>query len=370
MPTILEIVLKYYHTFGVLNIFLLFILILAYSDNKKILWYGAFVFSIALDLFNYIGLFSLFNYSPNFTLPYLPWSIFATIAFYKLTLVSQADNVKTNELIFKFSVVLFIFIFCYFIVKSYWVLLGDITIRDSFFITSYTYPLVEYWVIKTFNVIVQCAILAACYSTLFRQSSSAPRELYLIYFTVGIITLLSFSALAIDIINGPDAIISKPNPMYLTVVTTLGLIVSYRKIIGINYNKKEVSSVRNKSYTLDNALIEDIQEKILTVMEEKRLYKNRKLQLRDLSSATKTSENYISEVLSKKFQTNYYDFINQYRVEEVIKLMQLETHRDYKLMALATESGFNSKTTFNSAFKKVTGKTPSEYRKQLFAVSS
>ncbi|GAB1856657.1 hypothetical protein MHTCC0001_14920 [Flavobacteriaceae bacterium MHTCC 0001] len=164
----------------------------------------------------------------------------------------------------------------------------------------------------------------------------------------------------------PNTILSFPNEIYLTVMTTMGLLISYRKIIGLDSNKRVVKQKPDRNYSTDKDILDDVKAKILNSMTELELYKNQKLQLKDLSKAVKTPEKIVSEVLVRCLNTNYYDFVNGYRVKEVIKLMNYEKYQDYKLMALATESGFNSKTTFNSAFKKFTGKTPSEYRKHHF----
>lgn len=61
----------------------------------------------------------------------------------------------------------------------------------------------------------------------------------------------------------------------------------------------------------------------------------------------------------------FLDYINQLRVEEAKQYLQNPEFENYTLVAIGLEASFNSKTTFNNCFKKFTGKTPSEYKKEL-----
>jgi AraC-like DNA-binding protein len=67
-------------------------------------------------------------------------------------------------------------------------------------------------------------------------------------------------------------------------------------------------------------------------------------------------------VINQRFHKNFNDFINDYRIEEAKKMLGHKKTRDYKLLTIAYEVGFNSKTTFNVVFKKKVGMTPSQYR--------
>jgi len=63
-------------------------------------------------------------------------------------------------------------------------------------------------------------------------------------------------------------------------------------------------------------------------------------------------------------EMNYFDFINSYRVKEAMNLLQTAQEIDSKIIAIAFDSGFNNRTSFHLAFKKVTGLTPKEYREK------
>ena len=358
-------ILNHFHIFGLLNIFLLYILILAYSDKKILLWYGAFVLSVALDLFNYIGLYYLYNYSPNFTLAYLPWIGFAPIALYKYTLLNLDIDGPIHKRNLRIMLVGFFIIFGYFMVKSYYVLLGDLSLREHFFLTEYAYPKMEYLLNNGIIITMELIGIWLTFLLVKPYKANFRNDIYVLLVFLLVITSFHMLFFIDALISEPTSLISSPNYFYLTVLTVLGMTISYRKILGLNYKPETPRQKITQAIKSDNAQLKTIEEKILVVMETQELYKNPKLQLKDLSKAVKISDNYISEVFTRCLETNYYDFINSYRVEEVIRLMKLETHMDYKLMAIAEEAGFNSKTTFNTAFKKTTGLTPSEYRKQL-----
>jgi AraC-like DNA-binding protein len=67
-------------------------------------------------------------------------------------------------------------------------------------------------------------------------------------------------------------------------------------------------------------------------------------------------------VINQNFNRNFYDFVNEYRVREVLRLMEDSSRVNDKMLTLAFDAGFNSKPTFNAVFKKITGRTPSDYR--------
>jgi AraC-like DNA-binding protein len=73
----------------------------------------------------------------------------------------------------------------------------------------------------------------------------------------------------------------------------------------------------------------------------------------------------LSEILNTRLNQNFYDFINRYRVEEVKKRLSENDSGKFSLIAIAFDSGFNSKSSFNTIFKKLTGVTPSQFRNQM-----
>ncbi len=112
----------------------------------------------------------------------------------------------------------------------------------------------------------------------------------------------------------------------------------------------------------DDATIQRHKEKLLTHLEVNKPYLNPELTLTDLAKQIDMSRNQLSQVINLGIGDNFYNFINKFRVEEVKKLIKEDPSRQYKIMSLANDAGFNSKSSFNNIFKKMTGLTPSEYR--------
>jgi len=110
-------------------------------------------------------------------------------------------------------------------------------------------------------------------------------------------------------------------------------------------------------------------KRLLDYMESAKPFLNGDLTIHDLSAATGISRHHITQVLNEKYKRNFFTFINEYRIREVIERFNNPRYNNYTILAIALDSGFNSKTTFNSFFKSQTGSTPSEYRQRLNGVT-
>ena len=104
------------------------------------------------------------------------------------------------------------------------------------------------------------------------------------------------------------------------------------------------------------------QQALLDYLEQQKPFLNPELGLVDLAQQLNMSRNQLSYVINQGMGDNFYHFINGYRVEEVKKLIEADQKKQYNLLTLANDAGFNSKSSFNKVFKEITGLTPSEYR--------
>lgn len=107
---------------------------------------------------------------------------------------------------------------------------------------------------------------------------------------------------------------------------------------------------------------EEIRARLVRAMETERLFLDPDLNLSDLVQRIGATRNQVSWVINRLLGKNFYDFVNEYRVRDVVRLMNEKAYDDMKITTLAFDAGFNSKPAFNSVFKKHTGLTPSEYR--------
>lgn len=102
-------------------------------------------------------------------------------------------------------------------------------------------------------------------------------------------------------------------------------------------------------------------ERLLQYMKDERPYLNGKLSLKDVAAYLDISVNHLSQVINEQLGKSFFDFVNEYRVAEVKRQLAEAKHEQFTLLAVAYDSGFNSKSSFNNIFKKMTGQTPSEY---------
>jgi AraC-like DNA-binding protein len=105
--------------------------------------------------------------------------------------------------------------------------------------------------------------------------------------------------------------------------------------------------------------------KLRDYMESKRPYLDSDLSLSVLAHAIEMNRSQLSQLINEGIGENFYDFVNKYRVEEVKRLMVDPEMKNFNLLGIALEAGFKSKSTFNLIFKRFTGLTPTEYRKNL-----
>lgn len=104
--------------------------------------------------------------------------------------------------------------------------------------------------------------------------------------------------------------------------------------------------------------------RLLKHMETKKPFLDVDLTIQDVAESLSIPRHYLTQVINEKLNKNFYQFINEYRVEEVKSLLADKDYQKYTMTAIAFEAGFNSKSSFNSAFKEITGMTPSEYKEK------
>ncbi len=127
----------------------------------------------------------------------------------------------------------------------------------------------------------------------------------------------------------------------------------------------EIHSGRYEKSGLDNTRSQAILGKLQDYMHREQPYLNSKLSLNDLATKMEVSSNHLSQAINENLGKNFFDFVNEYRVEEVKKRLSDPEFSHFTLLGIGLDSGFSSKSSFNHIFKKVTGKTPSEFKKNL-----
>ena len=120
-----------------------------------------------------------------------------------------------------------------------------------------------------------------------------------------------------------------------------------------------------KNSSLNSSISNEILEQVETYMLEETAYLDPELSLKNLSMSLHIQEKYISEVINKLKGTNFSEFVNFYRISHAKDLLKNPENKDKTMLYILFESGFNSKTTFNTRFKQIVGCTPLEYKNKL-----
>ena len=124
-------------------------------------------------------------------------------------------------------------------------------------------------------------------------------------------------------------------------------------------------SRKYKKSLFSNQELERHKKRLQSLMEEDKLFLNPELSLRSLAQYMNLSANHMSQLLNEGFQQNFANYVNTYRLEHFKVKLQDSQSSQLTLLALAYDSGFNSKTVFNSFFKNKLGMTPKAYWNQL-----
>ncbi|MDO6437818.1 helix-turn-helix domain-containing protein [Cyclobacterium sp. 1_MG-2023] len=122
---------------------------------------------------------------------------------------------------------------------------------------------------------------------------------------------------------------------------------------------------KTKKALLNDATVKAFKDKLTYFIEEKELFLNPDLSLRSLAEELDIHPNQLSWILNESIGKNFNAYINHYRIKEFKRLAKDPSKAHITVIGLAYESGFNSKTVFNTYFKKETGLTPRQFLKNL-----
>ena len=142
----------------------------------------------------------------------------------------------------------------------------------------------------------------------------------------------------------------------------------------VNAAVVDSSTNEKKGQSFIRGLTEDkateLTSRILLLMEKDKLYLDPELTLQALSDKLGTQAYQVSQAINEGLKKNFYDLVNNYRVQEAKRLLLHPKNVNYTVLSIGFEAGFNSKTTFNTVFKKFTGMTPTEYKERQKEIHS
>ncbi len=130
----------------------------------------------------------------------------------------------------------------------------------------------------------------------------------------------------------------------------------------------EESSTHTSKYLkskLDDTTKSTIEKEILELMTEKQLFLNPDLRIDDIANELNTNKAYVSQVINENFNKTFFQLVNEYRINEAKRLIKSPEYAHFSLDGIATQCGFNSRFVLNTVFKKITGQSPSAYKKSV-----
>lgn len=151
-------------------------------------------------------------------------------------------------------------------------------------------------------------------------------------------------------------------------------LLAYRPALLLNYadsvaddeaetEEAEVINIESEP-AKENNDPEEIQtwkQKLLQLMQQDKAYEDPELSLAEVAKQLQSNPSFISKMVNQGFGINFNDFVNRFRIEAVKEMILRGEHKKQTLLGIAFECGFNSKATFNRAFKKIAGQSPKEF---------
>lgn len=303
------------------------------------------------------------NFLRNF---YVPWYFFIIPSFYAFTInfLGLAEKQKSY---FRITFI----IFCLeLIIRSVLILYYTPGQEDVVSRYNYTEELFNaFYSIGFFYLVVKIIFNPDKYaiSELYRHDAQWLRKF--IYMGV-LVILLWLLSIVINLYLDPDHNFAQ----YPLRVSSSALLyyLGYRGFIkfSINQNRLQLRSIiqaqeriplNNSSYQFGGKQEEKLKE-IDRFMREHKPYLNPLYSLDNLAGDIGISSNYTSQIINQVGGKHFSDYINAFRVEEAKKYLLDTEFKDYTVVSIGLECGFNSKSSFYSAFKKHTGQTPSSFR--------
>ncbi len=136
---------------------------------------------------------------------------------------------------------------------------------------------------------------------------------------------------------------------------------------GIYEERKQIRSysIKNEAFQIREKPRNEHIAAMQKLVVDQKMYLDANLTLDKIADELKISKSHLSRIINSELGTGFPDYINSLRVQEAKRYLTNPDFANYTLVAIGLEAGFNSKTTFNSAFKKITGITPSEFKNAI-----
>lgn len=352
---------------------LVFSVFLFSSKAKKISNYilGVQLFSQAAGIFSgftFIQIDYFYEYNPHlFFLGYSFMFLWGpTFYLYVKSAAYKDFRLKfINILDFLPFIIISLYIICTYLPLS--------SEEKRFLVKNHSYPIYTYSfyldmfvrVQVFFYIIKSILVLFSIRKKLKENFSSIPKtNFYWIQFLI--IGFISSFLLTVPLIIIFSYLLHMPGP-FLTLAVITPYFIYFNIIFYKAWYQPELfagveENVKYKSSKLTKEEAENWIVKLNNFVEINKPHLNPDLTLNQLAEDLEIPARVLSQIINEYFNQNFYDYINRLRIEES-KRMLLDSSNKMTVLEILYEVGFNSKSTFNNIFKKMTGLTPTEYRK-------
>ena len=225
----------------------------------------------------------------------------------------------------------------------------------------------ENFIVEIFEILTELTFVVYL-SLIVYSVLTTKKKHWIIYFAIPIVILFVLSSIndileafrfaELSLFNDQNF-----NTYLLLVVAFLFYFIAFKLLSNSKEVLPEIETSKYKNSNLNPKLIAKYKSDLISSMETNKLYLNSKLSIHDVSEKLNIPRQYISEVLNEYMHTSFQDFINEYRIEEFIIRLKNDQNDHLTLLGIATDVGFNSKSSFNATFKKIKGLTPTQFKK-------
>ncbi|NER15424.1 helix-turn-helix domain-containing protein [Leptobacterium flavescens] len=125
-----------------------------------------------------------------------------------------------------------------------------------------------------------------------------------------------------------------------------------------------------KNSGLTHSLSQELKNDLISLFNEAKIYRENNITLDILSEKLGTTRHNTSQVINEHFKMNFFELLNKFRIQEAKAILESDHYKNFSIINIAYEIGYNNKVTFNKAFKKETGLTPTQYIEQFSSEES
>ena len=348
------------------------LLILSNKKRKSTFYLGLFVMFFALELVHYIGRSLILNgdYPDLLLLPFnFSWLLFPLFLIYTYKVSVFSNRRPPYWVVIPGIIVILIQVYIFFLPYQTKIAIEAMPFHNLFF----TYLGIIYsWVIAIWNL-----KLLHQHRIEVRNSFSHVEAKELQWAR----TFILFSIIA-SVVTHALYFISHTNPYFKIFFSTIDLITIYW-VAFHGLSQSNIRSVLNNQNTIyafnsklsnttktqvnSNVKIQELAEKINDYVIKSNAFSNSDLTIIDIAESLKIHPKLVSNAINTVQKQNFNSYINQFRIEKAIELLASTALNNYSMEGIGAEVGFNSKSAFYTAFKKVTGTTPTKYKEQSAA---